>query len=404
MLTFGYCILWAGARVIWSESAELRWGRRMATAGLLGVIASGVAAVVLAPSYGGMLYEGKGVTTRSEQLDRDYAMSVQPVDPLALSSIVSPGVQMMANEYLQGFSPDERVLPMRVSLYCGLVPLVLALAAVACRPRSGWRWAVLGIGVVFLAISVGREMPLRQWLYDLAPPLRLIRFAGIFRDYWFASVIVLALVGARDVQAMLRRSARWIAVWTLLATVVSAGAFVWLSGEGRKRWRAGRGRADRADAGAGGCRMGWRGGRRCRRAAVAALLLVGVADVVLAFAVYEDRTFCFHDQNARDWWARFDERWNSSFDVNPDRAAVVPAWNEHLVRKQAVLASFTPMRNAFLPRSGGDAQKLAAHVRTLAFACGPRRFWFCDRPAVVMPDRETFEAFAAAGRRPWSCW
>ena len=195
------------------------------------MIASGVAAVVLAPSYGGMLYEGKGVTTRSEQLDRDYAMSVQPVDPLALSSIVSPGVQMMANEYLQGFSPDERVLPMRVSLYCGLVPLVLALAAVACRPRSGWRWAVLGIGVAFLAISIGREMPLRQWLYDLAPPLRLIRFAGIFRDYWFVSVIVLALVGARDVQAMLRRSARWIAVWTLLAVVVSAGAFVWLSGK-----------------------------------------------------------------------------------------------------------------------------------------------------------------------------
>ena len=79
--------------------------------------------------------------------------------------------------------------------------LVLAAAALWQRPRDWFRWYLMAIALLCLVCAMGVTFPLRGWLYDCLPPMRYFRHPAIFRCYYLVTIVVLALLASRDLQA-----------------------------------------------------------------------------------------------------------------------------------------------------------------------------------------------------------
>lgn len=391
-LTGLYAAIWAIGRLLcgWRQYA----GRDVARLALAGAAAAVVLAIVLAPPYLGILYEGRGYTSRSEPLGRDVAINVQPTAVEALPTMGSTAAQLAVNEYLQTLSPDERVLPMRVSIGCGLVTLALALCAMIWGWREPFRWVVLVLGVLLLELATGREMPLRQWLYDLVPPVRMFRHASLFRDYWLVSAACLALWASADLAKMNWRNLRPLAVVACVIGVVSAITYILMTRHVGVvgGWMAS---AQLALAAVLAAVCLWPGGMA--RFGGYALATIAILDASLAVSLCSNLTFAFRDDNARDYWRKFDQQWKSDLTVSVDRQAVISGWNEHLVTKTPVLASYTPLRNDMLPRANDEQDQKREALQRLAFATGTNRFWWSDKPVLVSPGRVGEELLRSDG-------
>ncbi|MBI2962860.1 MAG: YfhO family protein [Deltaproteobacteria bacterium] len=119
-----------------------------------------------------------------------------------------------------GFVPEGGI-PLFWSLYVGIVPLSLAIVALAEARAASW-WIALAGGVV---LALGSSTPLFGMLYDLAPRLvGLFRYPGKFFLLAHSALAVLAAHGLA--RAVVRRTARKAAAaacaGVLGATVVLA--------------------------------------------------------------------------------------------------------------------------------------------------------------------------------------
>ena len=104
-------------------------------------------------------------------------------------------------------------------VYIGVLPFILSLLALWQRPRSVWRWWLVGIIVFFLVCAVGDRLPVRGWLYDYCPPTRYFTYPAIFRGYAIFSAAVLALLATSDLEAAIQNPETRI--WRQLLLVIT---------------------------------------------------------------------------------------------------------------------------------------------------------------------------------------
>ena len=181
------------------------------------------------------------------------------------------------------------------SEYIGVSVLVLAALGLGGKDQRHIRWAVAGIGVFFLLVSLGSHTPFYRVWYELMPGMNKVRAPGSAFFLVAFPVCVFAGFGADRVLAGAANRSRLLAAAGVFAALGALGAVGALQGitEGLA---AGSGRIEAALANAGDLRLGSVrlllfaalaggvflavGARRLRGlAAVAAMAVVVLADL-----------------------------------------------------------------------------------------------------------------------------
>ena len=416
MLTGVYCAVWALGRVIQGpdEVAGEGGADRPALSGRVGVavgmlgLCAMVCAVVLAPVYAGLLYEGAGVTTRVGAVGREAAMVTHSLRPEAAVSIVSPHISMLlkanAERLFAGATPKP---VMWFTAYCGMGILVLASFEMLVHWRSGMRWLILGTGVLLFLSALGPVTPVRGWLYDYFPPSRYIRIVATFRDYLFVSLMVLALLGSRTFAnstprnwAVYARMLKWVAlVWA----VIALGGYAWA--EHRYDFR--------------GVNVVWGAaqmllwpamalllifllapGRPASRNTLAGLLLAAVAIVDLSLTIQVSKGVALADADpaAKAALVKLQELHQSALPLDNvafSREPLFPAGNECVVSRHPSVGGYTPLKNPFVPRRYLSAQRMSQALALCRIAAGEQRVWFAQNPMFGAPNQEAYQSWVA---------
>ena len=173
----------------------------------------GVGCAVMAPNLAGLLLEGLGVSEKSGALPRAAAVGNNSLGPLCLFSLVSPFLATLPPAALW-----PRTDLSAANVYIGTPTLALAVMALF-HGRRRVRWSVLAGSVILFMFALGPALPLRGWLYDCVFFTRYFQHSGIFRGPAMLLLVVLALLGLRDLDHDEAR--RWL---PLLVSLVLAGA------------------------------------------------------------------------------------------------------------------------------------------------------------------------------------
>ena len=146
-------------------------------------------ALVTALMSAGYLYAvslGKPYIDRGTDLTLAYAASV-PFSPVSLITMLYPSV---GGEAQIRFHTD---LTME-DFYIGIIPLVLMAVTIFLQRKRSTYVILLG-SLFFLLASMGEYTPIRGWMYDYMPLMKLFRHAGILRFFTCIGFIVLAARG-----------------------------------------------------------------------------------------------------------------------------------------------------------------------------------------------------------------
>jgi Bacterial membrane protein YfhO len=79
-----------------------------------------------------------------------------------------------ATFWAQGFFSDRE--PYLLSIYAGIVPLLLSLVAIAFSRRRWISYPLLGISVITVILALGKYTPLYHWLFQVCPLFRYGRY------------------------------------------------------------------------------------------------------------------------------------------------------------------------------------------------------------------------------------
>jgi hypothetical protein len=232
ILSGGMLFLWGVGRCLGSnsEAGMLHqrpvWARLRFTFFVL-VIVLCVGSIVLAPTYTAFFKEGLGYTERAGAMPRLVATGAMfnALNPGALATFASPYLTALKFPFLNPSlwkGSDVSV----ADVYIGVLPLILSLLAVWQRPRSGWRWWLVGIAAFSIACALGDRLPIRGWLYDFCPPTRYFTHSGMFRAYAIFSAAVLALLATQDLALAVRKPETRIWRQLVLISLVTAAAAV----------------------------------------------------------------------------------------------------------------------------------------------------------------------------------
>ncbi|HEV3099228.1 MAG TPA: hypothetical protein VGY75_05900 [Candidatus Udaeobacter sp.] len=188
-----------------------------------------IGVLIMAPTYVAFFREGLGYTERAGAMPRRLAIAGSALDPRALATFASPYLTALK------FSPRNPKLWPKTSIsmadvYIGVLPFILSLLALWHRPRSVWRWWLVGIIAFFMVCAVGDRLPVRGWLYDYCPPTRYFTYPAMFRGYGIFSAAVLALLATSDLEAAIQNGGtriwRQLAVLSLTASIAAVWAYV----------------------------------------------------------------------------------------------------------------------------------------------------------------------------------
>ena len=404
----GVTIVTAGLMFVWTigRIATSSEGSRMARDALALSAAGLVGVLCLLPTYVSFFHEAAGVHVRRDPLPRDEAVDNNALDPGALVTSVSP---YFASLKLHWASPPlwRKTDVSSVSVYTGASALVLALAGLALAPRSGWRWFLAALALIWIGIAVGGVLPLRGWLYDWVYPTRFFRHAAMFRLYFIFTLTVLALLGAAQAATSVMSSPTMRRRCGAVAVTVAATAFLvyWaaLPADPSSLPEAALGRWHLAIVWGGMAALGallliGRG-----RLSFVPILLVGlgVADASFAAALTRDTMFSSSPEDIA-WWRgevqlhdpdvdltrRGLLRTRQACEMNPP-CTEPNTWG--MITKVPALSTYTASTNPFYDKTMADA--LLAQS-----AIGPERLWFSPRAARVDLDPRLFRAFLDRAR------
>ncbi|MEL7061666.1 MAG: hypothetical protein AAGN46_16690, partial [Acidobacteriota bacterium] len=184
--------LWIIGRWLLGDDAGRRLGAR--DAAIVLCLAVVVATVVLAPAYLAFMVEVRDFSGRAEALHRDTAIAQNALPLGGLRSFASPTVTAIKKKERLRLWP-ETPHPAMVSVHVGLVVTCLAFLGLVSRRGPPFRFAVLAIGLLFIAAALGSATPIRGWLYDLLPPMRFFRYTAFQRGFGLIALAILALWG-----------------------------------------------------------------------------------------------------------------------------------------------------------------------------------------------------------------
>ncbi len=409
-------LLWIAGRFFFTETPEVepnapallqplsirRIGWREIAWLTLAVI---VGVLVLQPSYFTFFYEGAGVISRTSAINREAAL-FNSLSPGALLSFASPQVPI-----LKLYNPEKLWPALDVSMcsvYAGALIPVLALLALAGRPRDRWRWWLALLAALSLACALGQTLPLRGWLYDWFYPMRFFRHAAIFRLYYLFSIAALALFATRDLAAALRREmvviwsrfffiASWLASCALLILV--AFNSVGLKAEEKA---ARLGNLHMLVVWGGLCLIaftGWKLRGERKTWALPLLLLTLAGGDALMTGALSRQTMISRSEEFVGRWKQLDERHSPALDLTSagwrrDEGACYPVSpcvnfnNDQLITKIPVLRSY-------YYATGGDDLFLRTleHPVLKDTAVGGQRVWFARQVGQAQPTQSNFDAF-----------
>ncbi len=168
----------------------------------------------------GFLYavaQGQPYIDRGEGITRATAGGI-PFTPVCLLTMVYPALTGDGN---LSWGTDTTMQ----SLYIGLLPLLLVVLVILLQP--GRRTVMIALAsLLTLLAAMGGHTPLRGWLYDYVPLMKLFRHAGIFRLFTCIGFIVLSAIGfdAIEDQRFRRRLRNAVLVLFIMTAVI------WIAG------------------------------------------------------------------------------------------------------------------------------------------------------------------------------
>ncbi|MEL7061105.1 MAG: YfhO family protein [Acidobacteriota bacterium] len=390
-----YVSAWTIGRLVLTRTDPL--SHRARDLVFVAVIFSLFGCIVLSPAYVSFFAEGRGYSDRTETLSRERAVEENALDKRAVATTLAPGLTEIKKRDRRGIWQGTGASLSQNNL--SLAALSLGLVALVWRRRSPWAWWLATVGLFFLAAALGRDLPVRGWLFDWVPPTRYFRHSGILRGFWMFTMVVLALEATRSL-----RFARRGAGWPLLAgTFASLGvAGHWLVPFGVPpgviaampwRWEP---------LIFGGLfalltAAGWwlaRGRPRGARTAIPFLLVLLVA----AEGVYALRISGWllgsDAPSSRMRWQRLEENHVRSLDLTPRglERGTVPDWvrdntNQNLILKVPTLQGYDPFNNRLYLTWRADPN-------LIAIASGVDRFWFSPEAGIVEANRKRLARFA----------
>jgi len=383
-----------------------------------------LSAVVMLPTYAGFLVESRNYSDRSQPLPRVAATNENALHPLALCTFASPFLAVLKLADPPHLYPGTDVTMCDIYLFPGL--LVLAAVAVWQRPRDRFRWYLTAIAVLCLACAMGATLPLRGWLYDCLPPMRYFRHSAIFRCYYLITVVVLALLAARNLQAgepaaITRAWKKFAILGALGAAAAFAGfaAVCWVAPSLHGVWNLLLAIGHMTAIWLGImiiARLGWRGdqGLRSRLLEKHFLHLV-IADAILPVIISKPLLYTkrapLWDAAEKKHVAALDltaqgldrQPFSTATDASagwlpapilqnlphlPPSRTLGVSWNCCLVAKVPVLWGYSPLSNHYYTKTCGDPVLANA-------ALGANRIWFSPRVANVPLSDAAFERLAA---------
>jgi hypothetical protein len=188
-----------------------------------------IGVLIMAPTYAAFFREGLGYTERAGPMTRWQATAAaqNALPPGALATFASPYLTALK------FPPRNPHLWPKTDIsmtdvYIGVLPLILSFLALWQRPRSIWRWWLVGIIAFFLACAMGDRLPVRGWLYDYCPPTRYFTYPAMFRGYAIFSAAILALLSTSDLEAAIRNSKTRIWWHLAVLSLTASIAAVWV--------------------------------------------------------------------------------------------------------------------------------------------------------------------------------
>lgn len=188
---------WWSARAPGPSAAGRRGAGLFRHVGVLAVVcATGV--LVLAPTYVGFLFELPGFAQRTGALSREAAVSDNCFAPSAFSTLASPFLAVLKGRAQDVLWPETWIEGS--SVYLGPVVALLAVWGAVFGRRGRWRAWLVVLALLGFGVAVGHGLPLRGWLYDFFYPFRFFRHASILRIYGMFVLVVLAILGSRDLE------------------------------------------------------------------------------------------------------------------------------------------------------------------------------------------------------------
>jgi hypothetical protein len=382
-----FVLLWSLGRVVWSDEPRSAGAaylfKRIAT---LHVIIVLIGAAVMSPTYVPFFIEGPDVSDRAGPMKRDDAVANDALHPAAALTLSSPALwQADIFEYTD--------ISMR-SLYVGALVLASAAFALSKRRNAAFRRWLLFLALLFLACAMGRALPLRDWLYDWVPPTRYFRHAALFRGYTIFALVVLALLGTRDLATTIRTQDR--EAWRRFTLTVGCMAALALAGytsaiafireaapvlHTSSHWHTYGTWLLMCVVAAVGLP---RNGRRWRQIAPVAFIVLAIADALSASRLARPTMY----NPEPDSWRALDDLHGAETDLTTRGLMrdVGDGSNHAFVSK-------TPTMRGYSGLAGRLVRRYAEDDALVESVTGPNRLWFSTSVGIVDRSEDCYEVF-----------
>jgi hypothetical protein len=177
---------------------------------------------------------GQGITYEAFTT---WSVSWRQLPGLLVSGYLGP-VDRLADDAYWGSAVVDQGFPLQPSFYLGIPALALAAAAIGGRSRAPLprrvRWALLGLAVGGLLLSLGRHLPGFALLYAVFPPSHAFRFPEKLLLLAVLPVALAAGCGVHELRRGAKTTVRGVAIaaasfagiaCAALGVAIASGAF-----------------------------------------------------------------------------------------------------------------------------------------------------------------------------------